>query len=197
QCVGAIGPTLEQCDGLDHDCDGNPLNGFDLQNDARNCGACGNVCTAPNASTQRSGGSWRTAPRHKNYWDVNGNYADGCEYGPCNFQGAQETCNQIADDCDGLIDENLVPPDICEAQGACAGTVAQCTTSGWVCTYGPDVQVDGSGVILPETLCDSIDNDCDGTVDESHPLKGVACHDGGVGVCRGTGAMICNAADPL
>jgi hypothetical protein len=41
-CVGAA-PTAEVCDAIDQDCDGNPVNGFDL-NSALHCGACNVAC---------------------------------------------------------------------------------------------------------------------------------------------------------
>ncbi len=43
--------------------------------------------------------------------------------------------------------------------------------------------------------CNSIDDDCDGSIDEGFAV-GTPCDDGGVGACRGTGAMRC-AADEL
>jgi hypothetical protein len=52
QCTGgASAPVcvtakreMELCDAIDQDCDGNPYNGFDLNNDPSNCGKCGNAC---------------------------------------------------------------------------------------------------------------------------------------------------------
>ena len=200
QCVGANGPTTEQCDGLDHDCDGDPTNGFDLQADAQNCGTCGRVCSAPNANMRCSNGDCEIAGCQQDYWDNDPGVA-GCEYGPCVFRGPVEACNQQDDNCDGQIDEDLSVPDLCNPLGAC-GTPGKldpiCTSNGWVCDYEsqrPDVQVDGNGDILPESLCDNIDNDCDGAVDEGHPLKGTPCDDGGIGICRGTGTLQCDG-DP-
>ena len=42
-------------------------------------------------------------------------------------------------------------------------------------------------------ICNNTDDDCDVLVDEDFPSKGTACSDGGLGVCRGTGAMACRA----
>jgi hypothetical protein len=97
------------------------------------------------------------------------------------------------DDCDGRVDENLAPPPICQTAGACAGTVATCTATGWDCVYGPNVTADANGDIVPENRCDNLDNDCDTRVDEGHPQKGTACTDTGVGVCQGRGTYVCGA----
>ena len=42
--------------------------------------------------------------------------------------------------------------------------------------------------------CNDLDDDCDTLVDEDFPNKGMVCDDGGLGICRGTGVRVCNAA---
>ncbi len=44
-CQAGLAAAQEACDGADDDCDGNTDEGFDLQTDENNCGACGTICT--------------------------------------------------------------------------------------------------------------------------------------------------------
>ncbi len=42
-------------------------------------------------------------------------------------------------------------------------------------------------------VCNNLDDDCDGAIDEDFPNKGQACDDGKLGVCKGTGTLVCRA----
>jgi hypothetical protein len=202
QCEGAIDPVLELCDlaGADSDCDGFPSNGFDFTSDTQNCNGCGNVCGGDFVQVADCVASACVVDTCvTGYWDNDDDIGNGCEYGPCEFQGASEACNDADDDCDGEVDEGVVAPaNVCDDDGACADYTVECTAAGWVCAYDADVSIDPTtGNIIPETTCDTIDNDCDGSVDESHPLAGEPCDDGANGVCRAYGEYECDITDPL
>ncbi len=97
----------------------------------------------------------------------------GCESGevPTCTPGAPSTeiCNAIDDDCNGTVDDDLGAPILCGV-GACQRMVPGCTGGGTMtCTPG-----------TPGTeTCNGMDDDCDGTTDESLPTT--SC---GVGACR-------------
>ncbi len=202
RCVGAIGPSQELCDNLDQDCDGNNTNGFNLNTDPQNCGACGTVCDlsmfhafAGCAKVGAAPPACTVAACQTGYHNNNGTVGDGCEYGPCTISGA-EVCDGMDNDCNPATDEATLPPpaNLCLNAGECFNAhTAACTGGAFKCTYtDPDVSQTG-GVIQPETLCDGKDNDCDGKIDEGQPNLGQSCDNGLAGACRSTGTFQCNA----
>ncbi|MFN3199030.1 MAG: MopE-related protein [Bradymonadia bacterium] len=144
-------PQMELCNGLDDDCDGQLDEDFGLD---RTCtiglGPCsvsgGYVCSPD----QRSG---------------------VCSVTPSDIpqDPEPETCNDIDDDCDGVTDEGedgdlLVepcydgPPET-EGVGVCRGGNS-------LCFEGEPGLCDGQ--VLPgEELCNGLDDDCDGALDEA------------------------------
>ena len=75
----------------------------------------------------------------------------------------------------------------CDQLGVCVGTQPVCIDGAPACRYdSPDFQND-------ETRCDSLDNDCDGRVDEGFDTLGDGCS-AGIGACVTDGEQICNAA---
>jgi hypothetical protein len=98
-----------------------------------------------------------------------------------------ETCNNKDDDCDFKVDEDVKPDsNDCLQSGVCQGAVPVCAGGAFVCRYANNYET-------TETLCDGLDNDCDGQIDEPFADLNKAC-DLGVGACKVTGKLQCNAA---
>ncbi len=146
-CSGGRGPSREVCNGLDDDCDGQtdehsaaePLPGVGQRCGESNQGRC------RYGTTECRGGAI---------------VCGGAYVGP-----APERCNGIDDDCDGAVDDDpspptATPPSCALTAGVCAGRAPLCRgASGWRCDTPTGYQV-------TETLCDRLDNDCDGETDE-------------------------------
>ena len=113
--------------------------------------------------------------------------AGGGTYGACSDNPGTETCNGIDDDCDGIVDDN--PTD---DGGPCGGTtVGACEPGTEVCQNGTLVCIGYQGPTLE--ICDTIDNDCDGSTDENTPpLPGTGQECGAaIGVCtKGTTSCV-------
>jgi len=183
-CVGAKGPTVEVCNGLDDDCDGVKDDGFDKLNDPRYCLSC-KPCSLKNAVANCKGGVCGIAACKSGYVDLDKKPGNGCEY-PCTVTG-QEICDGLDNDCDGYKDNGVtLTQSICKQVGPCKGAKASCMgKAGWQCVYGSAVELQpckvdadcGGGyscvggvcpgvVITDEKLCDGQDGDCDGSKDD-------------------------------
>lgn len=204
-CEGYVPPSAEVCNDIDDDCDGAVDEQWDKENDPQHCGSC-DPCVLDDAIPGCSGGECTIAACAGGFVDLNNDASDGCEY-ECTPTGA-EFCDGIDNDCDGLIDaadDNMVPApaNFCVSTGACAdttptcGTLLGCATGGtattWRCPYSANTEADECQ-ILPgqELVCDGIDGDCNGQVDQNFILLGTDCDDGLLGACRGTGNFDCS-----
>jgi hypothetical protein len=171
-CQGQVLPAEEDCDGKDNNCNGQVDEGLT----SKSCytGPTGTAGKGPcKAGTQTcASGGWSA----------------------CQGQvlPAQETCDGVDNDCSGTIDDN-VPPKSCyngpsgtAGKGVCKAGNQTCSNGAWGSCQGES---------LPSSeVCDGLDNDCNGTVDDGIAAK--SCYTGpsgtqGVGPCKG-GSQTCS-----
>ena len=91
------------------------------------------------------------------------------------------TCNGIDDDCNGPVDEDYVSTPTTCGVGACAATG---TTS---CVRGQRAWTPArlGRPAADDSICNGIDDDCNGAVDEDYVSMPTTC---GVGACAATGS---------
>ena len=217
QCQQNTASSSEVCDGADNDCDGstdegNPGGGAPCTTGLSGvCGAGTVTCQAGAlACVQNQSAGAELCDNLDN--DCNGQTDEGdpgggascstgvpgaCSVGVRHCQSGALACTQTVfpgtevcdgsdNDCDGSVDEN--DPGGGAAcgtglPGVCAAGVVHCQSGSLNCS-----QTTASS----NEVCDNLDNDCDGSVDENNPGGGAACGTGLLGVCN-AGTMTCTS----
>jgi MYXO-CTERM domain-containing protein len=208
-------PQNELCDGLDNDCDGGIDENFALLGQV--CHAGQGLCRTEGINVCDQNGSQTVcnavpADPGQEICDNLDNDCDGvidddlendcsnacgpgtetCFLGGwinCTAPPAQiEICDGLDNDCDSDIDEDF------PLKGqACTVGQGECENSGsYVCSLsGSDITCSVSQLPPISELCDGLDNDCDGDIDENFTLLGESCIEG-IGECQQTGVFVCN-----
>ncbi|WKZ64872.1 MAG: MopE-related protein [Flavobacteriales bacterium] len=156
---GPLGELSETCDGVDNDCDGAVDEEFMWYPDADGDGWGANVpavisCTPMAGSVQQTG----------DCDDTNADVFPGAS-DPCPMaDGIDNDCNGLADDQDGVFWFADADGD---GWGSELDIVQACTQPPGYATAAGDCD-DADETVFPggPELCDGLDNDCDGEVDE-------------------------------
>ncbi|MFK7998726.1 MAG: lectin-like protein [Polyangiales bacterium] len=169
ECVGAVLPSDDVCDGNDNDCDGETdedpsfYSTFYADGDEDTFGdpeSSVDACSAPDNHVSRAGDCDDTT-------------------GTTNEEAA-ESCNGVNDDCDAAIDEGVTTTFFLDSDndgfGDVESPISACEEPEGYVENSDDCD-DSSGLSNPDAdeRCDARDNDCDGERDENDNLCLARC----------------------
>ena len=144
--------SVEICDGIDNDCDGEIDEGLPVSTYYRDADGdtFGDPYDSTNACSQPDGYVTNSTDCDDSNSEI--------------YLGATETCDGKDNDCDGTADEELTRATSC-GLGACFGNtgIETCTEGLW---DGDSDTCDPLAGAVAEICDDEIDNDCDGGIDE-------------------------------
>jgi hypothetical protein len=180
-------PAPETCDMVDNDCNGRVDDVMvSSAGSITSCGSCGVVCPAPAGATPICVNGGCVAKCNPGFIDLDRDPGNGCECAISN--GGIEACDGSDNDCNGRVDDGITQANYPGAAGT-AG-VGVCSGGSLVCKAGVLVEDRAARLPSPE-ICDGLDNDCNGKVDESFDLINDPRNCGGCGiVCGATGKCV-------
>jgi len=188
--------TMETCNGLDDDCDGIA--------DDELTRMCGNACgTGVETCTL---GTWGGCTVPEPETEVCDNIDNNCNglidddvtrpcsndcgegleactggvWGACSVGPPEpELCDNVDNDCNGMVDEMLSLS--CTATSGCGPVMGTSVCVGG--TYGP------CDALLPAEVCNGVDDDCNGTIDDGAGCPCILRH------LRGSAYLFCTARE--
>ncbi len=131
-------PSAEVCNGIDDDCDGAIDEGI----------APTGTCSAGSGSCAATG----------QFICKNGALSCNAVAG----DGSSEVCDGVDNDCDGTVDEGV------PTGGSCSAGTGTCNNPGTLVCVGGSYVCDAHAGMPTQEICDSLDNDCDGAIDEEN-----------------------------
>ena len=170
-CSGGVTKSPEVCNGFDDDCNG-PVDDVP---------GIGSPCTTGGVNTKGECSAVYTCAA------TNGGGPSGLT---CTQQVApkQEVCNGLDDNCDGTVDNAVTDVGVACAVNCPGGLIAnckgECKAGATICSNGAKVCANSTGPTVE--ICDGLDNDCNGIVDDV-PGIDTACTGTGIftqGACR-------------
>ncbi len=211
-------PGVDVCDGLDNDCDGVADEGFDLTRDGEHCGQCNARCAFANGAGACRDGACELVGCEAGFVDADGDLENGCEARCAVTNAGVEICDDVDNDCNGVVDDGVdkqTDPENCGGCGALdEAFICRLPNAEVACVAGAcaidrcapgfadfDRRTDNGceAVCVASNggveACDQQDNDCDGAVDEGFDLAADVRHCGGCGtVClAGNATPACDA----
>ena len=161
-CVNPVGPAPDVCDTKDNDCDGQTDEDFDVGTECDN-GSAGK-CFAKGKRICNGRGTGTT-----------------CSVQPADI--SDEICDGADNDCDGKVDTEDLDKALPGVGLPCGSNIGECKVGVSQCSGGKIICTAKEPTL---EICDGLDNDCDGSVDEDLTAPGPECAPDGL-----------NASNPL
>ena len=147
--TGVGGASAEICDGKDNDCNGQTDEQFTT---------LGQACDGPDSDQ---------CPNGVLICSISGaGVVCGTEF----IQNLTEVCDSQDNNCDGKTDEGLLLGEKCDG-----ADTDKCANGTWACGTGGKVVCDNETKTNITEICNSLDDNCDGSTDEGFVQKGQKC----------------------